>query len=69
MAYKRPDAVPVDGRNAIALKCFIRELALILDHDDVVSVAHAAGTDRSALRLKAELEARTLRKAETEHQA
>lgn len=65
----RPTAVPVTVRQAVAMKAFIRELAHVLGNEDVVSVAHAAGTDRSALRLQAELEARSLRKADSEHQA
>ncbi|WP_179078867.1 hypothetical protein [Aeromonas sp. RU39B] len=54
---------------AIAMKAMIRELAHVLGNDDVVAVAHAAGTDHGALRLQAELEDRQLRKAETEHKA
>ncbi len=37
----------------------MHELALCLD-EPLISTAHAAGTDRQALRLARELEARTL---------
>lgn len=65
----RPAPEYVEPRMAIAMKAMVCELAHVLGHDDVVAVAHAAGTDRSALRLQAELEARQLRKADSEHQA
>lgn len=69
MAYARPDAVPVTGRQEVAMKYMIRELALVLGIDDIVVAAHAAGTDRTATRLKAEIEARFADKAPNQPQA
>lgn len=70
-SIRSPRPVPeyVEPRMAIAMKAMIRELAHVLGNDDVVAVAHAAGTDHGVLRLQAELEDRQLRKAETEHKA
>ncbi|MFL9590460.1 hypothetical protein ACKC5O_00570 [Aeromonas schubertii] len=69
MSALRPTAIPCDLRMATAIKAAVRELALELELGDVVSLAHAAGHDRSALLLRQELEARSPKKAATEHQA
>jgi hypothetical protein len=46
----------------------MHELALYLD-EPLISTAHAAGTDRQAVRLARELEARTLERAESQPSA
>ena len=54
--------------NNIILKSVMHELALAID-EPLISTAHAAGTDRQALRLARELEARTLERAENQPSA
>ncbi|MDO2950573.1 hypothetical protein [Aeromonas simiae] len=58
----RPIATPCQPRMEIAMKAVIRELAHELGLGDVVSVAHAAGIDKTALCLRQELEARSPKK-------
>lgn len=64
----RPASQHVSYRDNIVLKAVIHELALELD-TALIPTAHAAGTDRQALRLARELEARTLERAETQPSA
>lgn len=64
----RPAAQHVSERDNIILKSVIHELSLELD-TSLISTAHAAGTDRQAVRLARELEARTLERAESQPSA
>ncbi len=64
----RPASQHVSDRDNIILKSVMHELALALD-EPLISTAHAAGTDRQALRLARELEARTLERAENQPSA
>lgn len=59
----RPASQYVSDRDNIVLKAVMHELALALD-EPLISTAHAAGTDRQALRLARELEVRTLERVE-----
>lgn len=59
----RPAPQHVSDRDNIVLKAVIHELALELD-SALIPTAHAAGTDRQALRLARELQARTVERAE-----
>lgn len=59
----RPASQHVSDRDNIVLKAVIHELALELD-TALIPTAHAAGTDRHALRLARELQARTAERAE-----
>ena len=68
MTMKNGTSIPVSDRNNIILKAVMHELALFLD-EPLISTAHAAGTDRKALRLARELEARTLERAENQPSA
>ena len=64
----RPASQYVNDRDNIVLKAVMHELALALD-EPLISTAHAAGTDRQALRLARELEARTLERVENQPSA
>ncbi len=64
----RPASLHVSVRDNIILKSVMHELALALD-EPLISTAHAAGTDRQALRLARELEARSLERAENQPSA
>lgn len=64
----RPAAQHVSERDNIILKSVMHELALYLD-EPLISTAKAAGTDRQALHLASELEARTLERAEAQPSA
>lgn len=64
----RPASQYVNDRYNIVLKAVMHELALALD-EPLISTAHAAGTDRQALRLARELEARTLERDEKQPSA
>ncbi|PBO08775.1 hypothetical protein [Aeromonas salmonicida] len=55
----RPASQHVSDRDNIILKAVIHELALELD-TSLIPTAHAAGTDRQAVRLARELQARTV---------
>lgn len=64
----RPASQHVSDRDNIILKSVMHELALALD-EPLISTAHAAGTDRQAVRLARELEAHTLERAEAQPSA
>lgn len=64
----RPAAQHVSERDNIILKSVIHELSLELD-TSLIPTARAAGTDRQAVRLARELEARTLERAEAQPSA
>jgi len=68
MTMKNGTSIPVSDRNNIILKAVMHELALFLD-EPLISTAQAAGTDREAVRLARELEARTLERAENQPSA
>ena len=68
MTMKNGASLPVSDRDNIILKAIMHELALALD-EPLISTAHAAGTDRKAVRLARELEARTLERAESQPSA
>lgn len=68
MTMKKVASLPVSDRDNIVLKAVMHELALYLD-EPLISTAHAAGTDRKAVRLARELEARTLERAENQPSA
>ena len=68
MTIKKVASLPVSERDNIVLKAVMHELALYLD-EPLISTAHAAGTDRQAVRLARELEARTLERAEVQPSA
>lgn len=55
---RRPTAQHVSERENIALKAVMLELALYLGDDSVITIAQAAGTDRTATRLSRELQDR-----------
>jgi len=61
----RPASEYVSDRDNIVLKAVIYELALELD-TALIPTAHAAGTDRQALRLARELQTRTVERAEAQ---
>lgn len=56
----------VSDRDNIVLKAVMHELALAID-EPLITTAQAAGTDRQAVRLARELQARTVERAETQH--
>ena len=58
----RPASQHVSDRDNIVLKAVMHELALYLD-EPLISTAHAAGTDRQAVRLARELITRKLGRA------
>ncbi|MGY3959507.1 hypothetical protein [Aeromonas popoffii] len=64
----RPASQHVSDRDNIILKAVIHELALELD-TSLIPTAHAAGTDRQALRLARELQTRTVERAEAQPSA
>ncbi|MGY3922027.1 hypothetical protein LA366_02525 [Aeromonas jandaei] len=64
----RPEAKPVTDRENIILKAVIHELSLELD-TALIPTAHAAGTDKTALRLSRELMARKIERAEKQPSA
>ena len=64
----RPASQHVSDRDNIVLKAVMHELALAID-EPLISTAQAAGTDRQAVRLASELEARTLERAEAQPSA
>ncbi|UWH29741.1 hypothetical protein KW556_08745 [Aeromonas veronii] len=68
MTMKKVASLPVSDRDNIILKSVMHELALYLD-EPLISTAKAAGTDRQALHLASELEARTLERAEAQPSA
>ncbi|MEA9440011.1 hypothetical protein VCX45_04740 [Aeromonas caviae] len=68
MTMKNGTSLPVSDRDNIILKSVMHELALYLD-EPLISTAKAAGTDRQALHLASELEARTLERAESQPSA
>ncbi|MBO0505301.1 hypothetical protein FED29_017910 [Aeromonas veronii] len=68
MTMKKVASLPVSDRDNIILKSVMHELALYLD-EPLISTAKAAGTDRQALHLASELEARTLERAENQPSA
>lgn len=59
-------AQPISERSNIILKAVMHELALHLEDDSVITIAQAAGTDRTATRLSRELMARKIERAETQ---
>lgn len=59
----RPASERVSERDNIVLKAVMHELALAID-EPLISTAQAAGTDRQALRLACELEARAAEREE-----
>ncbi|TNI85184.1 hypothetical protein [Aeromonas sobria] len=61
---KRPTPKHVTDRDNVILKAVMHELALHLDDDSVITIAQAAGTDRTATRLSRELQARKIERAE-----
>ncbi|MGY3886926.1 hypothetical protein [Aeromonas aquatica] len=64
----RPASKHVCYRDNIILKAVMHELALELD-TALIPTAHAAGTDRQALRLARELQTRTVERAEAQPSA
>ncbi|HDN9019614.1 hypothetical protein [Aeromonas salmonicida] len=64
----RPASQHVSDRDNIVLKAVMHELALAID-EPLITTAQAAGTDRQAVRLARELQARTVERAETQHNA
>lgn len=64
----RPASQHVSDRDNIVLKAVMHELALAID-EPLITTAQAAGTDRQAVRLARELQARTVECAETQHSA
>ena len=64
----RPKPEHVSDRDNIVLKAVMHELALAID-EPLITTAQAAGTDRQAVRLARELQARTVERAETQHSA
>ncbi|WP_081099455.1 hypothetical protein [Aeromonas salmonicida] len=62
----RPASQHVSDRDNIVLKAVMHELALAID-EPLITTAQAAGTDRQAVRLARELQARTVERAETQH--
>ncbi len=64
----RPASQHVSDRDNIILKAVIHELALELD-TSLIPTAHAAGTDRQAVRLARELQARNVERAEAQPSA
>ncbi|PSJ89881.1 hypothetical protein [Aeromonas veronii] len=59
----------VTDRDNVVLKAVMHELALHLDDDSVITIAQAAGTDRTATRLSRELMARKIERAEKQPSA
>lgn len=64
----RPEAKHVTDRENIILKSVIHELSLELD-TALIPTAHAAGTDKTAVRLSRELMARRIERAENQPSA
>ncbi|MFM5713773.1 hypothetical protein ACET77_06130 [Aeromonas allosaccharophila] len=64
----RPAAQHVSERDNIILKSVIHELSLELD-TSLIPTAHAAGTDKTAVRLSRELMARKIERAENQPSA
>ncbi|MFH7526505.1 hypothetical protein AB2J22_13370 [Aeromonas sp. A5] len=64
----RPPAQHVSERVNIILKSVIHELSLELD-TALIPTAHAAGTDKTAIRLSRELMARKIERAEQQPSA
>jgi len=64
----RPASQHVSDRDNIVLKAVMHELALAID-EPLITTAQAAGTDRQAVRLARELQARTVERAKTQHNA
>lgn len=64
----RPEAKHVTERENIILKSVIHELSLELD-TALIPTAHAAGTDKTAVRLSRELMARKIERAEKQPSA
>ncbi|MFM1640914.1 hypothetical protein [Aeromonas salmonicida] len=64
----RPASQHVSDRDNIVLKAVMHELALAID-EPLITTAQAAGTDRQAVRLARELQARTVERAEMQHNA
>ncbi|ELV7509401.1 MULTISPECIES: hypothetical protein [Aeromonas] len=62
-------AQPISERSNIILKAVMHELALHLEDDSVITIAQAAGTDRTATRLSRELMARKIERAEKQPSA
>ena len=58
----RPASQHVSDRDNIVLKAVMHELALAID-EPLITTAQAAGTDRQAVRLARELQARTVERA------
>ncbi|MGK4476307.1 hypothetical protein [Aeromonas molluscorum] len=65
----RPAPQHVSERDNVVLKAVMHELALHLEDASVITIAHAAGTDRTATRLSRELQARKIERAEQQHSA
>lgn len=59
----------VDERDNIILKSVMHELALFLEDDSSITIAQAAGTDRTALRLSRQLMAYQVERAEKQGSA
>lgn len=60
----RPKSKHVTDRHNVILKAVMHELALHLDDDSVITIAQAAGTDRTATQLSRELMARKIERAD-----
>ncbi|MEH8223769.1 hypothetical protein [Aeromonas veronii] len=58
----RPKPEHVTDRDNVVLKAVMHELALAID-EPLITTAQAAGTDRQAVRLARELQARTVERA------
>ncbi|MFB2865728.1 hypothetical protein [Aeromonas sp. MdU4] len=65
----RPKPEHVTDRDNVVLKAVMHELALHLEDDSVITIAKAAGTDRTATRLSRELQARKIERAEKQPSA
>ena len=65
----RPAPKHVDERDNIILKSVMHELALFLEDDSSITIAQAAGTDRTALRLSRQLMAYQVERAENQGSA
>lgn len=62
-------AQPISERSNIIFKAVMHELALHLEDDSVITIAQAAGTDKTAVRLARELQARKIERAEQQPSA
>ena len=65
----RPAPKHVDERDNIILKSVMHELALFLEDDSSITIAQAAGTDRTALRLSRQIMAYQVERAEKQGSA